>query len=61
MALIYNLLAASVAIGFLYFVVVFASYYLFLDATLVAGIGVVGTLGAAWLIVYLTRRARRTR
>jgi hypothetical protein len=61
-ALFYNLLAAALVIGILYLVVVFASYYLFPDTTLVVGIiGVVGTLGAAWLTVYLTRRARRTR
>jgi hypothetical protein len=61
-ALFFNLLPAALVIGFLFLVVVFASYYLFLDATLVVGIiGVVGTLGAAWLTVYLIRIARRTR
>jgi hypothetical protein len=59
-ALFYNLLRAALVISFLYLVVVFASSYLFLDSTLVVGIiGVVGTLGAAWLTVYLIRRARR--
>ncbi len=56
---------ATLVIGFLclvLFVVVVGGVEELLDPILVAGIiGVVGTLGAAWLAVYLTRRAHRMR
>ena len=59
-ALFFNLLAAAVVIGFVYLTVRVGLVAQSDFPTLVVGIiGVVGALGAAWLTVYLTRRARR--
>ena len=60
MAILFNLLAAAVVKGILYLTVRVGLVAQSDFPTLVVGIiGVVGALGAAWLTVYLTRRARR--